>query len=115
MWKMPQATPRTTPPIHPTMPAVARSHSSRKMISPAYMFPKRRSECDSGFEMYSTRLKTKLSGHRTGLEPNGEQKSSWMKPNRPFVFTAKKIIIAQTDRASAKVVDTSALGTIRNP
>ena len=41
------------------------------MISPAYMFPKSRSECDSGFETYSTMLKRKLSGHSSGFDPNG--------------------------------------------
>ena len=66
------------------MPTAAMSQSSRKMISPAYMLPKSRSECDSGFETYSTMLKRKLSGQSSGFEPKGAQKSSWMKPPTPF-------------------------------
>ena len=85
------------------------------MISPAYMFPKSRSECDSGFETYSTRLKRKLSGHSSGFEPKGAQKSSWMKPPTPFTLIAKPIISTQTVSASAKVVFTSAVGTMRKP
>ena len=68
----------------PTRPVAAHSHSSRKMISPAYMLPNSRSECDSGLEMYSTRLNRKLAGHSSGFEPNGAQNSSWIQPPRPF-------------------------------
>ena len=47
--------------------------------------------------------------------PNGAQKSSWTKPPKPFSLIAKKIISTQTDSASAKVVLTSAVGTMRKP
>jgi len=40
--------------------------SSRKMISPAYMLPNSRSECDSGLEMYSTRLNSTLKHISSG-------------------------------------------------
>src|SRR5689334_8231422 len=115
MWKRAQKNPNSAPKKVPTTPTAASIHSSRKRISPAYMFPNRRRECDRGFETYSTTLKRKLSGHSSGLEPKGAQKSSWMKPPTPFSFTAKPIIIAHTDSANAKVVFTSAVGTSRNP
>src|SRR5258708_27164257 len=115
MWKIAQTRASGTANKAPARPAPAIIHKSRKMISPAYMFPKSRSECDSGLEMYSTKLNRKLSGHRNGLEPNGEQKSSWMKPPTPFTLMAKKIILAPTDNASSNVVDTSALCTMQQP
>jgi hypothetical protein len=51
------------------------------------MFPNSRSECDSGFETYSTMLKRKFAGQSSGLEPKGAVKSSWIHPKRPFTFT----------------------------
>jgi len=111
MWKSAQKNPNKAPNTVPTIPTEASIHSSRKRISPAYMFPNSRRECDSGFEMYSTRLKRKFSGQSSGFEPNGAQKSSWMKPPTPFSLMAKPIIIAHTDKASAKVAFTSAVGT----
>src|SRR3954452_25451117 len=111
MWKIAHPRPRMIAKNEPTSPTAAMSHRSKKMISPAYMLPKSRSECDSGFEMYSTQLKRKLAGHRSGLEPNGAQKSSCMKPRAPFAEMAKPIIRNHTESDSAKVVFTSAVGT----
>ena len=55
MWKIAQPSPRTTPSIDADRrPVAAHIHSSRKMISPAYMLPNSRSECESGLETYST-------------------------------------------------------------
>ena len=61
------------------------------MISPAYMLPYNRSECDSGFEMYSMRLNNKLkaisSGDaHSGRMPKGEQKSSCSQPPSPLIL-----------------------------
>src|SRR6185369_8323789 len=114
MWKAIQNEPRITATIDQPMPATASSQMSRKSSSPAYMLPKSRSEWDNGFEMYSTTLKAKFAGHRRGFDPNGEQKSSWMNPPSPFTLMAVPIIRNQIESASAKVVFTSAVGTIRN-
>src|SRR5580765_8564743 len=111
MWKIAHPQPSRMARTDQPMAAEASIHSSRKMISPAYMFPKSRSECDRGLEMYSTRLKRKLRIHSSGFEPNGEQKSSWIQPPSPLVFSAKAIMRNHTDSASAKVVFTSAVGT----
>ena len=67
-------------------PVAAHKPKSRKMISPAYMFPYSRSECESGLETYSTKLNSKLAGHNSGLEPNGEQNSSWTQPPKPLTL-----------------------------
>ena len=115
MWKIAQPRPSTKPKTVPTRPVAAHSHSSRNMISPAYMLPNSRSECDSGLDMYSTRLNRKLAGHSSGLEPNGAQNSSWIQPPTPLTLMAKQIISSHTDSASAKVVLTSAVGTMRKP
>src|SRR5260221_11937380 len=111
MWKIAQPGPRIEPKIVPARPVAAHIHSSRNRISPAYMLPKSRSECDSGFEMYSTQLKRKLAGQSRTFEPNGAQNSSWMKPPAPLAATAKPIIRNHTESDSAKVVLTSAVGT----
>ena len=86
MWKIAQPAPSTAPATVPTRPVAAHTHSSRKMISPAYMFPKSRSECDSGFEMYSTMLNRKLAGHSRGFLPKGAAKSSWIQPPSPLTL-----------------------------
>ena len=78
------------------------------------MLPKSRSECDSGFEMYSTRLNSRLTGHSSGCAPNGAQNSSWIQPPSPLAAIAKKIDSTSTDSDSAKVVLTSAVGTRRH-
>src|SRR5690242_4310340 len=83
------------------------------MISPAYMLPKSRSECDNGLDTYSTALKAKLTGQSTGWPPNGEATSSCAKPPAPFARNEKMIIRAHTDSESANVVLTSAVGTGR--
>ena len=56
------------------------------MISPAYMLPYSRSECDSGFDTYSTTLNSRLKAQSSGLLPNGEQNSSWIQPPRPLTL-----------------------------
>src|SRR3954471_7184050 len=114
MWKIAQPRPRIEPKMVPARPVAAHIHSSRNRISPAYMLPKSRSECDSGFEMYSTQLNRKLAGQRSGFEPNGAQNSSCMKPLTPFAEMVKPIISSQTESDSAKVVFTSAGGTGRH-
>ena len=55
----------------PARPVAAHIHSRRNRISPAYMLPNSRSECDSGLDRYSTQLKRKFAGQSSGLEPNG--------------------------------------------
>src|SRR5436309_2330445 len=80
MWKIAQPSPSSTAKKAPTRPAPAIIHRSRKMISPAYMLPKSRSECDRGLEMYSTRLNRRLKQTKSGdihrgLTPNGVQDS----------------------------------------
>src|SRR6185369_8919899 len=113
MWKIAQPRPSTEPNTVPTRPVAAHIHSSRKMISPAYMLPYSRSECDSGLERYSIALNSKLSGNN--LPPNGVQKSSCIQPPQPFAATEKYNIRNQTVSASANVVLTSAVGTMRKP
>src|SRR5450759_4924268 len=120
MWNIDQKTPSAVELIMPTKKnaplrlVAAHSHNSRKMISPAYMLPYNRSECDSGLDTYSTMLNRKLNGHRMGFAPKGAQNSSWIQPPRPFTFMLKKIIRKNTDSDRAKVVLTSAVGTMRN-
>src|ERR1051325_5535723 len=114
MWKIAQPRPRIEPKMVPARPVAAHIHSSRNRISPAYMLPNSRSECDSGFEMYSTQLNRKFAGHSSGFEPNGAQNSSWKKPPTPFAETAKPIIRNHTESESEKVVFTSAVGTGRH-
>ncbi len=41
------------------------------MISPAYMLPNSRSECDSGLETYSIRLNSRLNAISSGAAHNG--------------------------------------------
>src|SRR5258706_5869232 len=114
MWNIDQPTPRMTAKTAAKPLVAASNHSSKKMISPAYMLPNSRSECDSGLETYSMKLNIRLKGHSSGLEPNGAQKSSCTQPPRPLAEIEKPIISSQTDSASAKVVFTSAVGTMRN-
>src|SRR5712672_2259863 len=102
------------PNIVPASPVAAHIHSSRNRISPAYMLPNSRSECDRGLEMYSTQLNRKFAGHRSGLEPNGAQNISLMNPPRPLAAIEKPIIRNHTDKERAKVVLTSAVGTGRH-
>src|SRR5882672_2352751 len=108
MWKIAQPRPRIEPKMVPARPVAAHIHSSRNRISPAYMLPNSRSECDSGFDTYSTRLNRKFAGQRSGLEPNGAQNSSWIQPPRPLDEIAKPIISSHTESDSANVVFTSA-------
>src|ERR1017187_977935 len=120
MWNIDQPTPSAVEVIIPTKKSApqellaAHSHNSRKMISPAYMLPYSRNECDSGLDTYSTMLNRKLNGHRMGFAPKGAQNSSWIQPPRPFTLMLKKIIRKNTDSDRAKVVLTSAVGTMRN-
>src|SRR5438445_1072347 len=89
MWNPAQITPRGTAKTVPQYPAAAIDHKSREMISPAYMLPKSRSECDRGFEMYSTRLNRRFGSHSSTFEPKGVQNSSWIQPPRPFTAIEK--------------------------
>src|SRR3972149_6980588 len=89
MWNIDQPTPRTAPKNAPLRLGAAHSQSSRKKISPAYMFPYNRSECDRGLDTYSTRLNRKLNGHRMGFAPKGTQNSSWIQPPRPLTAMEK--------------------------
>src|SRR3974390_1719617 len=84
------------------------------MISPAYMLPNSRNECESGFDTYSMKLNIRLAGHSSTLEPNGAQNSSCTQPPRPLTAIEKPIMSSHTESASANVVFTSAVGTIRN-
>ena len=59
------------PPIAPAIPLDASSAISRNIISPAYIFPNNRSECDSGFDTYSIRLKSRLNATRSGAAHHG--------------------------------------------
>src|SRR6185436_11302351 len=92
----------------------AQSHSSRNRISPAYMLPNSRNECDSGLDTYSTQAEGGFAGHSRKCLPNGAQKSSWIQPPTPFAAIENQTIMANTDSESAKVVLTSAVGTRRH-
>src|ERR1043165_6017393 len=115
MWNSSQPSASTMAKDQPRTPPndsalfAAQSQSSRNRISPAYMLPNSRSECDSGLEMYSTQLNRKFAGQSSGLEPNGAQNSWWMNPPSPLAATAKPIIRNHTESESAKVVLTSAV------
>src|SRR6476619_7093113 len=113
MWKIDQPRCSTPPKSDPATPVAAHRPSSMKMISPAYMFPYSRSECERGFDTYSTALKSRLNGHSSGLAPNGEQKSSCIHPPRPLTLMLYLNVRANTDSDSANVVLTSAVGTPR--
>src|SRR5580765_2292438 len=113
MWKIAQASPNIEANTMPTTPVAAHVHSSRKISSPAYMFPYNRSEWDSGLDRYSMALNSRLSGN--SLPPNGEQNSSCIQPPKPLACTENSSIRNHTDSASAKVVLTSAVGTMRKP
>src|SRR3990172_5748870 len=102
----------------PTTPVAAQRPSNKKIISPAYMLPNSRNECDKGLEMYSARLNKRLNSssngdNQSGLTPKGEQNSSCMKPPTPLTLKLKKIISTQTESDNANVVLTSAVGTGR--
>src|SRR6185436_4001916 len=111
MWKIDQPRPSSEPKIVPVTPVAAHIHSSRNRISPAYMFPKRRSECDKVFETYSTIWKRKFAGMSSGCEPNGAKKSSCNQPPMTLTEMAKTTVSTSTEMESAKVVLTSAVGT----
>src|SRR5499427_6793785 len=126
MWKIAQPQPSSVLATVPTRPDEAHNQSSRKMISPAYMFPNNRNECDSGLDTYSMKLNRRLAIasnapaiHFKGFSealvmPNGAQTSSCSHPPRPLAAMAKPIIRSQTESDSAKVVFTSAVGTNRH-
>src|SRR5688572_22016223 len=95
----------------PATPVAAHIHSRRKRISPAYMLPNSRSECDRVFDTYSTIWNRKFAGQSAGCEPNGAQKSSCSQPPKPFTEMAKYSDSTSTEIDSAKVVLTSAVGT----
>src|SRR5690349_16260007 len=78
------------------------------------MLPKSRSECDNGFDTYSTPLKSRFAGQSRKCLPNGAQKSSCTQPPKPFAAIENQIIIANTESESANVVLTSAVGTRRH-
>src|SRR3954463_10292769 len=111
MWKIDQPRPSSEPKIVPVSPVAAHIQSSKNRISPAYMLPKRRSECDSVFEMYSTIWKRKLAGISSGCEPNGAKNNSCSQPPRPLTETEKTMVSTSTEIESPKVVLTSAVGT----
>src|SRR5882724_1734575 len=113
MWKIAQPQPSRVPAKVPTKPVDAHIQSSRKMISPAYMLPNSRSECDNGLDTYSMKLNIRFAGHSSGFEPNGAQNNSWIQPPRPLQEIENQIISNQTDSASANVVLMSAVGTPR--
>src|SRR4029077_10654997 len=113
MWKIAQPAPRSEPKNVPARPVAAHKPMSKKIISPAYMFPYKRNESDRGLDRYSTRLKSRLAGHSRGLEPNGVENSSCIQPPTPFTLILKKIISPRTESDSAKVVLTSAVATCR--
>src|SRR6266446_3191230 len=98
MWKIAQPSPRSEANRVPASPVAAHIHSSKKRISPAYILPNNRSECDSGFETYSTRLKRKLAGHSSGRAPKGAQNSSWIQPSGPLAAMEKPIISTHRQR-----------------
>src|ERR1700751_6115643 len=113
MWKIAQPAPRKEPKNVPARPVAAHNPISKKIISPAYMFPYKRNESDSGLDKYSTKLNSKLAGQSRGFEPKGVQKSSRIQPPRPFTLMLKKIIRDSTERDRANVVLTSAVATWR--
>src|SRR5215813_10269556 len=98
MWKIAQPQPNRKPKNAPKIEVDASIHSSRKMISPAYMFPNSRSECDSGLEMYSMHWNAKFAAMASGIRtqdsglsesfgaPNGAKNSSWIQPPRPLAL-----------------------------
>src|SRR5690349_21731157 len=102
-WKISQPTASRTEAVQPTAPPseselfAAHSQSSRNRISPAYMLPKSRSECESGLETYSTQLKRRFAGQSRTCEPKGAQKSSWIQPPTPLAAIENQIIIAKTE------------------
>src|SRR3989304_931488 len=108
MWKMAQPRPRTAATTGEKIPVAANSQSSRKMISPAYMLPNNRSECDSGFDTYSMKLNSRLkntsSGDaQSGLTPNGAHNNSWIQPPRPLAAVENQIMSNPTESARGKV------------
>src|SRR4249919_2163043 len=113
MWKIAQPAPRREPKNVPARPVAAHKPISKKIISPAYMFPYKRNESDNGLDRYSTKLNSKLAGQSRRFEPNGVQKSSCIQPPRPFTLMLKKIISPSTESDRAKVVLTSAVATCR--
>src|SRR3970282_47069 len=113
MWKIAHPTPKTTATSEPHAPVGASSQRSRKMISPAYMLPNKRSACDSGLDTYSIALSSRLGIHNRGVLPKRAQNSSWIQPPRPLAAIENQIMSSHTERASAKVVLTSAVGTRR--
>ena len=69
MWKIDQPAPRIAPKIVPEIPVAAHIPSNKKITSPAYILPKSRNECESGFETYSIKLNRKLRGSTQNLVP----------------------------------------------
>src|ERR1700704_4504719 len=97
MWKIAQRTFSTTENANVKLAqwkaisaALAASMAiSRKMISPAYMLPYSRSECDSGLDTYSMILNNTLKAMRigdahNGLMPIGVLTNSLIQPKRPL-------------------------------
>src|SRR3977135_937493 len=99
MWKIAQPNPRIEPNIVPASPVAAHIQSSRNRISPAYMLPNSRSECDSGFHTQSTQLNRRFAGQSNGFVPNGVQNSSWIQPPRPLAAMVNPIIKDHTESA----------------
>src|SRR5690349_2567045 len=77
------------------------------------MLPNSRSECESVFDMYSTRLKSTFAGQSSGLLPKGAQTKPCTQPPGPFAATPKNRLRSNTEMERAKVVFTSAVGTRR--
>ena len=77
------------------------------------MLPKRRSECERVFDTYSTRLNSTFAGHSSGFLPKGAQTKPCTQPPAPFAAMPKYTLSTSTETESAKVVLTSAVGTMR--
>src|SRR3989338_1938166 len=113
IWNIAQPPLSNAPKIVPAKPVAAHIPSNKKMISPAYRLPNKRSECDNGLETYSTRLSRKFAGQTSGCAPNGEQNNSCSQPRNPLTLMLKKIIKNHTDSANANVALMSDVGTAR--
>ena len=72
IWKIDQPAPKIEPNIVPDKPVAAHMPNNQNITSPAYILPKRRNECDNGFETYSIKLNKKFSGNTQILVPKGE-------------------------------------------
>ena len=103
MWNIDQPAPKIAPKIVPVTPVAAHRPINKNITSPAYILPNSRNEWESGFEIYSIRLKAKFATNNNGLnirpiappmlfgiaklgEPNGAQNNSWIQPPNPLTL-----------------------------